>query len=150
MSVYREEGLTLAKVTEKLKNPSVIEAICELRFAEAISYTILPGAMRERLKGRFPNFEVLPPALMSAFPLPATVPFHRFRSSDSPFLVQTGPGLLTVNVLPRYPNFATFRDVILYALEQLRAIYEPGTPTRVGLRYINHLQSTSAGRDLRD
>lgn len=150
ISVTTEKGLALPKVTEKLKNPSVIEAICELRFAGGISYTILPGAMRERLKGKFPNFEVLPAAFMSAFSLPASVAFHRFKSSDSPFIVQTGPGLLTINVLPGYPSFAAFRDVILYALGQFREIYDPGTPTRVGLRYINHLQRRTEKRELKD
>jgi uncharacterized protein (TIGR04255 family) len=55
--------------TEKLKRPSVIEAICEFRFSRTVSYTMIPGAMKERLRSTFPNFEVLPAAqMMTGFP----------------------------------------------------------------------------------
>lgn len=138
--------------TEKLKHPSVMEAVCEFRFASGISYTIIPGAMRERLRPKFPSSEVLPTAqLLGGIPdevMMPQVPHHRFRSHDPNALVQTGPRLLTVNVLPVYPTFEVFRDLILYALGHYKEVAEAGNPVRVGLRYINHIQSAQTELDL--
>lgn len=138
--------------TEKLKHPAVMEAVCEFRFAKGISYTIIPGAMMERLRPKFPAFEVLPTAqLLGGIPdevMMPQAPYHRFRSQTPNALVQTGPRLLTVNVLPVYPTFEVFRDLILYALGHYKDVAEAGNPVRVGLRYINHVQSTESANDL--
>lgn len=140
--------------TEKLKYPAVVEAVCELRFSKGISYTMVPGGMRELLRPKFPSFEVLPAAtLLGAIPeeikMPA-VPYHRFKSKNPHALVQTGPRLLTVNILPVYPSFEVFRELILYALDQYRRVADPGSPIRVGLRYINHIHSLSGNNELTD
>jgi len=136
--------------TEKLKNPSVVEAVCEFRFGRGVSYSMIPGAMRERLRPRFPTFEVLPTAsLMGGIPeevMIPQIPHHRFRSQTPNALVQTGPRLLTVNVLPVYPTFEVFRELIIYVLDHYREVAESGGPTKIGLRYINHIPWLS-GRD---
>lgn len=132
-----------ATVTEKLKQPAIIEAVCELKFTAGVSYTLVPGAMRERLRDTYSDFEVLPQAMMlSALPEEGTppVPHHRFRRSNPNLLVQTGPRLLTINVLAPYPNFEIYRKEIITVLEQYKAIASPGSPVRVGLRYINQLR----------
>jgi len=135
--------------TEKLRRPSVVEAVCEFRFARGVSYSLVPGAMRERLKGSFPFHEVLPAAnFFAALPeeigLPP-IPHHRFRSQSPNALVQTGPRLLTVNVLPVYPTFEVFRKLILETLESYRDVAESGDPVSVGLRYINHVPRSEGG-----
>ncbi len=144
----------MAVATEKLKHPSVVEAVCELRFAGGVSYTMVPGAMRERLRSKFPTFEVLPTArFMGGIPeevMTPAVPQHRFKSQKPNALVQTGPRLLTVNILPVYPSFETFRELILYALQHYRDVAEPGSPVRVGLRYINHIRSSEINGNLTD
>jgi len=144
--------LVAHSATEKLKHPSIIEAVCELRFAKGASYTIIPGALYERIKGQFSDLEVLPTASMMSgvpeeVPLPS-VPHHRFKSTNPNALVQTGPRLLTVNVLRPYPNFEEFRRLILYVLEHYKAVAQPGVPMRVGLRYINHLRASAPKLDL--
>lgn len=140
--------------TEKLKYPTIVEAVCELRFSRGVSYTMIPGAMRERLRSRFPDFEVLPTAtFMGGIPeeiITPPVPQHRFKSQKPNALVQTGPRLLTVNVLPVYPSFEVFRELILYALQHYREAADPGDPTRVGLRYINLIRSAGGNNDLSD
>lgn len=140
--------------TEKLKHPSVVEAVCEFRFGSGASYTLVPGAMMERLRSRFPEHETLPTAaLMSGVAdnvmLPA-VPLHRFKSREPNVLVQTGPRLLTINILPVYPSFEVFREIILAVLSEYRGVATPGNPTRIGLRYINHLASSGGGGMLSD
>lgn len=62
--------------------------------------------------------------------------------------MQTGPRLLTVNVLPEYPGFQVFRDLILFSLEQYRQVANPRNVARVGLRYINHLGAAASGSGL--
>ncbi len=142
----------MAIKTEKLKRPSVIEAVCEFRFARGVSYTLIPGAMRERLRKSFPFYEVLPAAnLLGALPEEITlppVPHHRFRSQSPNSLVQTGPRLLTVNVLPVYPTFEVFRELILQVLESYRDVAESGDPVSVGLRYINHIPRSEGGESI--
>ncbi len=140
--------------TEKLKHPSIVEAVCELRFAKGVSYTMIPGAMRERLRSKFPAFDVLSAATFFGG-IPEEVktpmmPYHRFKSQDPNALVQTGPRLLTVNILPVYPSFEVFRELILYTLKHYREVAEPGNPTRVGLRYINHIRTSENGNNLSD
>ena len=131
--------------TEKLRHPPVVEAVCEFRFARGVSYSLVPGAIAERLRHQFPKHEVLPAASFMAaipdeVPIPS-VPHHRFRSDSPNALIQTGPRLLTINVLPVYPGFEVFRQMILNVLEHYRIVANPGSPTRVGLRYINFIRS---------
>jgi uncharacterized protein (TIGR04255 family) len=108
--------------------------------------------MRERLRDSYPEFEVLPTATMlMGIPDEASpvAPHHRFKRKSPNLLIQTGPRLLTVNVLPLYPHFETYRAEILSALEHYKAVAEPGDPVRVGLRYINQLHGPDANpRDL--
>ncbi len=140
--------------TDKLKHPSVVEAVCEFRFSKGVSYTIIPGRMAERLHAKFPEFEVLPTAvLMGGIPeevITPPVPHHRFRSRNPNALVQTGPRLLTVNILPKYPSFEVFQELILFVLGHYRSVADPGNPIRVGLRYINHIPTSGERRELGD
>jgi uncharacterized protein (TIGR04255 family) len=131
-------------ITDKLRRPSIVEAVCELRFRSGVSYSLVPGAMKERLRQTYPEFEVLPhAAMMAGIPDEAApvVPHHRFKRKNPNLLIQTGPRLLTVNVLPLYPNFEVYREEILTAVRHYEAVAEPGNPARVGLRYINQLRS---------
>jgi uncharacterized protein (TIGR04255 family) len=138
-------GSVAPTVTDKLRHPSIVEAVCELRFNSGVSYSLVPGAMRERLRDTYPEFEVLPhAAMMAGIPDEAApvVPHHRFKRKNPNLLIQTGPRLLTINVLPLYPHFEVYREEILSALNHYKAVAEPGNPVRVGLRYINQLHDS--------
>lgn len=129
--------------TPKLKHPAIVEAVCELRFSASQPYSIVAGAMRERLKSKFPHLEVLSTAaLLGGLPeefLAVPMPCHRFKTDRPNAMVQIGPKLLTINILPTYPSFEEYRDLILLVLDAYQSVAEPGPPTRVGLRYINHI-----------
>jgi uncharacterized protein (TIGR04255 family) len=149
----QEKYMTAHAVTPKLKHPSIIEAVCELRFDETVPYSLIPGAMRERLRGKYSDFEVLPAAaLMGAAPdmIPGPIPFHRLKTGDSQFLIQTGPRLLTINALPQYPGFEVFRDHVLEALDHYQDVAEPKNAIRLGLRYINLIQTRAGLTRLND
>lgn len=140
--------------TEKLQHPSVIEAICEFRFSRTISYTMIPGAMKERLRPTFSSFEILPASqMMTAFPAEAMIPpmpAHRFQSRVPNAMVQTGPRLLTVNVLPNYPTFEVFRKLILDTFASFQDVAECGDPISLTLRYINHFPWSSEKESVGD
>jgi len=110
--------------------------------------------MLERLRGQFPLPEVLPTAaLLGGFPdegIVPQVPHHRFRSNQPNALVQTGPRVLTVHMLPVYPGFEVFRDLILGVLRHYQEVAQAGNPIRVGLRYINQILASGDGRSLHD
>jgi len=144
---HSQFGPVTPALTDKLRHPSIVEAVCEIRFRSGVSYTLVAGAMRERLRVSYPEFEVLPAATMllgipdEASPV---APHHRFKRKSPNLLIQTGPRLLTINVLPLYPHFEVYREEILTALEHYKAVAEPGSPVRVGLRYINQLHGPDA------
>ena len=131
--------------TPKLRNPPIVEAVCELRWTGGSSYSLVPGTMRELIREKFPEIEILPSAML---PIGITIeglppiPHHRFKSRTPNALVQTGPGLLSVNVLPSYPGFEVFRDLILYVVEKYRKAIGSDGLSRIGLRYVNHMQAT--------
>ena len=140
--------------TEKLQHPSVIEAICEFRFSRTVSYSMIPGAMKERLRPAFSSFEILPAAqMMAAIPSEAMIPpmpAHRFKSQVPNALVQTGPRLLTVNVLPKYPTFEVFRKLILDTFASYQDVAECDDPVSLTLRYINHFPWSSGKESVSD
>jgi uncharacterized protein (TIGR04255 family) len=53
-----------------------------------------------------------------------------------------------VNILPVYPGFEVFRDLILEVLENYRSVADPGNPAAVSLRYINHIRSLPGDSDI--
>jgi uncharacterized protein (TIGR04255 family) len=137
--------------TPKLKEPPIVEAICELRLTGGTSYSLVPGSMRELIKERFPETEILPAAMLPAgFDLTAlsAIPHHRFKSRSPNALVQTGPGLLSINVLPSYPGFEVFRDLIMYVVQRFEKAIGFERVSRIGLRYINLLHGSEDGGDL--
>jgi len=108
--------------------------------------------MAERLRSKFPIPEVLPAAgflggLPEGLGTPLA-PYHRFRSESPNALFQLGPRLLTVNVLPPYPGFEVFRELIHEVLKHYQELANSGSPVRVGLRYINHLKATEGLKPL--
>jgi len=114
---------------------------------------MVPGAIAERLRRQFPRYEVLPGASLASLPeeVPTPpVPHHRFRSDDPNALIQTGPRLLTVNMLPTYQGFEVFRELILTVLEHYCSVANPGNPMRVGLRYINLIRLVEGQGSLND
>ena len=149
---YRATGSKVE--TEKLRHPSVIEAICEFRFSRTVSYTMIPGAMKERLRPTFSSFEILPAAqMMAGIPAEAMIPpmpHHRFKSQVPNALVQTGPRLLTVNVLPVYPTYEVFRKLILDTFASFQDVAECGNPVSLTLRYINHFPWSSGKKSVSD
>jgi uncharacterized protein (TIGR04255 family) len=107
-------------IRKTLSNKPLVEAIFELRwtFQEVPSslklqdgqsnlsvdpyYSLLIGALYERLKDRYPFHEQLPTASIPSDVLGHVVQ-HRFRAADNKWpLVQVGPGVVTLNDTESY------------------------------------------------
>lgn len=135
---------------EQLGRPPLVEALFELRADCATPYSIVPGAMYDRLRDRFPTMEVNP--LINTPIEIVGLALHRFTAADGKRMVQCGPGVLTVNVLGDYGAFESFEDLIKAGTD---AFFDAAKPTklhRLGVRYINLLPEDAiqrAGQPLR-
>ncbi|MEW5868375.1 MAG: TIGR04255 family protein [Chloroflexota bacterium] len=134
---------------EKLKNPPLVEALCEFRFAENTTWDwIVPGQLYDRIQTDFPErsqiqsvgfqFPASPNinSVASIHQLPGRVQLKR---ADGSAMVQVGHNLLAINQLKPYPSWEEFSSLILSILEEYRKVVGNLVLERIGLRYINHL-----------
>ncbi|MBC8507632.1 MAG: TIGR04255 family protein [Chloroflexi bacterium] len=137
---------------EKLKNPPLVEALCEFRFAEDSAWDwVLPGQLYEIIRADFPKraqiqgfgmqVQALPKAkpVASVHPAPERVQFIR---SDDSAMVQVGFNLLAINQLRPYSSWTEFSALIMQIYEEYCSIAGETSFNRIGLRYINHLVAT--------
>ena len=127
----------------KYKNPPLIEAVCEIRFAEAgVPASLIPGRYYEKIKGEYPTIEarrgigIQTEGEQLAM---TTEGVAVFRNPSANRLVQIGQGMIAINQLPPYSDYAAFRREIEARLADYRAAVEPKKLKRIGLRYINRL-----------
>jgi uncharacterized protein (TIGR04255 family) len=134
-----------------LKNKPLVEAILEVRWAvPPPSGTNVPivnsdnkiflGRFFDRVKERYPSFEVLPASAMPDDMVPH-VAQYRFRKAENGWpLLQIGVGLLTLNETDSY-LWAPFETQAVWALEQLRETF-PGKLQfeSIILRYIDAIE----------
>lgn len=146
--------MTTAEEHPTFPNPSIQEAICQVRFR-------LPGNWEppffelfyRQVKDQFPVFEPAsivdlqmqlgPGAQMAHFLAPPR-PMMRYKRRDNMMLLQLAADFLTVNLLPRYPGWAVMRSATLEAWERLSKALEPSAIVRIGLRYINRIELADA------
>ena len=126
---------------EQLSKPPLIEAMFEIRAACQTSINLIPGAISERLKERFPLAESGGIVLDTDGSQLGIM--QRFLNSERTRLVQCGPELFTVNVLGDYGEFPVFAAMIKEALSAFYAVAKPSKLRRLGIRYINLLPADS-------
>jgi uncharacterized protein (TIGR04255 family) len=126
---------------EQLSNPPLIEAMFEIRAACQTSSNLIPGAISERLKERFPVAES--GGIVLGTDGSQIGVMQRFLNGERTRLVQCGPDLFTVNVLGDYGEFPAFAAMIKEALGAFYAVAKPTKLRRLGIRYINFLPAES-------
>ena len=127
-------------------DPPVIEALCQFQFEAGQEWDIaIPGLVYQRVQDEFPKrrqqkgFEVLfSPDTSKVKPLSSDR--IQFLRADDSALVQLGPDLLAVNVLPPYPGWDSFKRLILGALESYSEVARPANLKSMALRYINRVR----------
>ena len=135
----------------RLKNPPLVEAVCEFRFAPDTQWDwTIPGLLFEQIREEFserselrrlsisvqqPGADGPPPALIDSGPERV-----QLKRPDGSAMVQIGPRLLAINHLRPYADWETFRALILRMYRTYRDISGAERPIRVGLRYINQIE----------
>jgi uncharacterized protein (TIGR04255 family) len=135
-------------------NPIITEALCEIHFSLPDGTAWKPaffGELFKQLGPEFPDFEPVTQMGLQLILGPgggqAVLPSQqrmRYRHASRHLLLQFSEKTLTVNILPKYEGWAQMRTDILQGWEKARAVINPPRITRVGLRYINHIERASA------
>lgn len=133
-------------------NPTIAEAVCELHFAlpEGTSWKAsLAGELFKRIHNEFPEMEPvmdlgvrfeLSPQRIGHSMLPARQR-TKFTHKSQQLLLQLGPRIFTVNVLPKYPGWSKMRSEVIKWWEEATKVLKPTKITRIGLRYINRIDN---------
>lgn len=130
---------------EQLSKPPLVEALVELRARHETPYAAVFGGMFAAISHQFPTVEDLAPSIGVGPDGVQPTPVHRFRSKDGMRLIQTGPHLLTVNVLGDYGRFEDFEELLRFAFEAFVNAARPHVCDRIGVRYINHIDESLYG-----
>ncbi|OGP88263.1 MAG: hypothetical protein A2156_14515 [Deltaproteobacteria bacterium RBG_16_48_10] len=143
---------------DKLLSPPLIEALCEFRFTPSSPWDwTLPGRLYDQLAEEFPERSQVDGVgvqikLGPGKPLSSQVikgPDRvQMKRSDGSAMVQVGPHLLAVNYLRFYPNWETFRGLILSTFEKNIKLCGECNLQRIGLRYINQIPLPEGKCDL--
>ena len=130
------------------KNPPIAEAVCEFQFrgASAWDWTI-PGLIYQEIKQEFPQkrqenaFEIniAPKEGKIEQNLAGSLSKMQFVREDGSAMVQIGPDLLGINVLPPYPGWGEFEKLIRRQFEVYLKVAQPIGYKRIGLRFINRI-----------
>lgn len=140
-------------------NPPVVEALCEVHFADSRWDDTVPGRFFDRVQGL--GFSEKEPVQRhearihlggAAGPTAAVREDTRmrFRSVDRARVVQVEPELVVVNQLRPYPTFADWSPTVVSVARTFAELVEAKGVSRIGLRYINRIDLPGSRVDLQD
>jgi uncharacterized protein (TIGR04255 family) len=143
---------------ERLKQPPLVEAICEFRIAEqeAWDWTV-PGRLYERIQAEFPvrtqvqgmGVRVEQNAVQPSVQIVQAGPERiQLKRADGSALVQVGLHLLTINHLKPYPSWEEFLALIRRVLHAYWEVSPNASFERIGLRYVNHIRLEEGKNDI--
>ncbi len=137
-------------------NPTIVEAICEIRFSPPAKETGWDGIWFGKFLKKLGDMFEMEPKLASTFRLvnspgsltatTETYPINHmlYRHHDNKFLFQLSPWCLTINEVSRYQSWTHFLSHIQEAWTALCEIIEGCNIERIGLRYINRIPRSSS------
>lgn len=131
----------------KYRKPPVIEALCEIYFADSEWDDTVPGAFYEKVKNDYPKKRQrrIQEAKITLGPEQAVAgirqlpPWMQFVSEEEHRMIQIARDLLVINQLHPYPHFEDWEPEIYRALNDYRDLANPKMVTRLGMRYINRV-----------
>lgn len=137
-------------MSEPLKNPPLVEAVCEFRFDPMSKWDwIVPGRLFDQIGSEFSertevhrlgvrveqeSGKVATPSIIEAGP-----DRIQLKRPDGSAMVQVGPRQLIISHLRPYPNWPAYRELIIRIFNAYKAVVEDGLLVRMGLRYINQV-----------
>lgn len=142
-------GLTRREIPERsYRNPPVVEALCEIYFADSSWDDTVPGAFYERVRSEFPKKQrreiqeakiTMGPDTSSAG-VQRLPPWMQFLTEDGSLMIQVAENLVVVNQLLPYRHFEKWEQIIYTALNVYNEVALPKKISRIGLRYINRIE----------
>ncbi|MBI4083108.1 MAG: TIGR04255 family protein [Candidatus Lambdaproteobacteria bacterium] len=133
---------------ERIRNPPLLEAICEFRFDSPGWDWTIPGRLFDRIQDQFPirsqvnapTFELKMAPTASASAKAVGAPERiQLKTGDESAMVQVGRDLLAVNQLKPYPGWDAFSTMIMNVYSEYVGLLPKYDIRRIGLRYINRL-----------
>ncbi|MBD7987097.1 TIGR04255 family protein [Luteimonas sp. Sa2BVA3] len=126
----------------RLTHPPIVEATCEVRFAqpEGVPADMLPGLLYPNLRARYPEMQRQPVAdvpspIRAADPNLQYVPWIRFVGEKES--IGLGDRVASVSVLSEYQNWETFRERIFELWAALEEVGALNKVERVSIKFIN-------------
>ncbi|GAN32581.1 MAG: TIGR04255 family protein [Candidatus Brocadia sp. AMX2] len=143
---------------EILKNPPLVEAVCEFQFDPESKWDwTIPGLLFEKIGGEFSEraevhrLGVTVQQLSRKITQPSVIESGperiQLKRSDSSAMVQVGPRQLIINHLRPYKNWDTFCELILRIYSTYLSVIQSGRISRLGLRYVNQIELTEFSSD---
>jgi len=132
---------------QEYRKPPLIEALCEIYFADSEWDDTIPGTFYERVKGDFPRKQQrkIQEAQITMGPGQAMAgvkelpPWMQFVSDKKHRMVQIARDLLVINQLHPYPHFEEWEPEIYGALAIYKELTKAKKVARLGVRYINRI-----------
>lgn len=131
------------------ENNPLVEVVCQVRFPTILSIEEqLPTKFQERIREALPLFEELKQALIPINPAGAELVvkeqiqhsrIFRFATSDGVSSLSLTRSFLALST-SRYSRYEKFAELFKLGWDALLEICDPLYATRIGLRYIDHLQ----------
>ncbi len=114
----------------------LVEVICQLRFPPILSIdTDVPSAFQDRIRERFPRYEVRDENLPTASGMQKQKN-HSFISADGSYKLSLTKSFIALSTM-RYTSWEDFAAWLDEPLGQFISVYKPAYFERIGLRYLN-------------
>ena len=129
--------------TKKYKNPPLTEAIFELFYESSNWSPATPGEFYNLIRDDYPIISQAGGGFGVSFGTKGiqigsgSNDLTQYRSKDNHSIIQLSPNLFTVNRLPQYKGWESYKEMIIQAIGFLTKILDIARISRVGLRTIN-------------
>lgn len=136
--------------------PPLIEALCDFRFSSSQPWDwTIPGLYFEQIRDKFPYreqmnvVETLVDTAQGKL-VQQTQPKIQFVNEDRTIVIQVAPNNLSIHQLHPYDGWYNFKERILEYLSIYEKAAHPTSLTRIGLRYVNHIELSPLELELED
>jgi len=135
--------------TKKYKKPPLTEAVFELFFNSSNWSPAIPGMFYNLVKDKYPIITQSPGGFGVSFGPgsiqmgPGNNDLTQFKSTDGSSIIQLSNNLFTVNKLPEYGGWNSYKALILEAVENLKKVLDLTKLNRIGLKAINKIDVKS-------
>jgi uncharacterized protein (TIGR04255 family) len=132
--------------TKKYLNPPLVEAVFELFFESSNWSPAIPGIFFSKVQKKYPVISQSPGGFGVSFGQkglrigPGNNDLTQFKSHDGTSVIQLSNNLLTVNKLPEYSGWDSYKLMILEALDVFKEVLDVTKVNRIGLKSINKIE----------